>query len=265
MASSPASSTDQRLLWSFWIACALAVVAGVSPFIFGGGSSRLNGAVFPLALAAVAFGASALLHSQGRPITTALYFLASLAVVYGILAMIAVPLRLAVLGTCLPDPAPCGPGLERPLTAGESTALGFAIGIGIVAILTGFFGLVTLYRRQAAASRPPIPPVRQIAPVGAKKPAESTSVAAVAEPAAAATSQPAAAPAPEPEPEAELPAHTPDLELAAPVEPLELPEVGTADSAEPAPPAPQPKPRRKRVPKATPPIATPTPDTDASD
>jgi hypothetical protein len=255
VASSPPSSTDQRLLWSFWIACALAVIAGVSPFIFGGGSSRLNGAVFPFALAAVAFGACALLHSQGRPITTALYFLASLAAVYGILAILAVPLRLAVLGTCSPEPAPCGAGLERPLTAGESTALGFAIGIAIVSILTGFFGLVTLYRRQAAASPSPIPPTRQIAPVGTRKPTESTSDAPVAEPAAA------TAPAPEPEPE--LPAHTPDLELAAPAEPLELPEVGTADRVEVAPPAPQPKPRRKRVPKATP---TPpsTPDTDAS-
>jgi hypothetical protein len=263
VASSPPSSTDRRLLWSFWIACALAVVAGVTPFIFGGGSSRLNGAVFPFALAAVAFGACALLHSQGRPITTGLYFLSSLAAVYGILAMIAVPLRLAVLGTCLPSPAPCGPGLERPLTSGESTALGFAIGIAIVAILTGFFGLVTLYRRQAAASLPPIPPVRQIAPVGTKKPMESTSAAPAAEPAAAAASQPAAATAPEPEPEPELPAHTPDLELAAPVDPLELPEVGTADRVEVAPPA-QPKPRRKRVPKATPATPSSTPDTDAS-
>ena len=264
MASSQASPTDQRLLWSFWIACALAVVAGVSPFILGGGSSRLNGAVFPFALAAVAFGACALLHSQGRPITTGLYFLSSLAAVYGILAMIAVPLRLAVLGTCLPDPAPCGPGLERPLTAGESTALGFAIGIAIVAILTGFFGLVTLYRRQAAATAPYSPPTRQIAPVGTKKPIESTSAAPVAEPAVAAA--PALEPesAPEPEPGPELPAHPPDLELAAPVEPLELPEVGTADRAEVAPPAPQPKPRRKRVPKATPAIPPSTPDTDAS-
>jgi len=261
VAKSPVSATEQRLLWSFWIACVLAVVAGVSPFIFGGVSSRLNGAALPFALAAVAFGACALLHTQGRPITAALYFLASLAVVYGILAILAVPLRLVVLGTCSPEPAPCGVGLDRPLTAGESTALGFTIGIGIVAILTGFFGLVTLYRRQAAAAAPLTPPARQIAPVGAKKPAESVSAVPIAEPAVAA--EPVLVSPPKPEPEPELPAHTPDLELAAPVEPLELPEVGTADRVEVAPPAPQPKPRRKRVPKATPPIPPPTPDTDA--
>jgi hypothetical protein len=263
VAKPPASNTEQRMLWSFWLACALAVAAGVAPFVFGGGSSRLGGAVFPFALGAILLGACALLYSRGKPLTALLYFLASLSIVYGVLAILALPLRLAVIGTCLPAPAACAPGLERPLTSGESTALGFAIGIGIVAILTGFFGLVTLYRRQAATYLPPVPPVRQIAPVGTKKSTESSAAAPAAEPAAAATSQPAAAPAPEPEPESELPAHPPDLELAAPVEPLELPEVGTADRVEVAPPAP-PKPRRKRVPKATPATTPPTPDTDAS-
>lgn len=271
MANSPASSNEQRVQWSFWIACGLAVVAGISPFIFGGGSSRLSGAVFPFALAAIALGACALLYTHGRPITTGLYFLASLAIVYAILAILAVPLRLAVLGTCPPAPAACGPGLERPLTGGESTALGFATGIGIVAILTGFFGLVALYRRLAAPP-PPAPPARQIAPVGMRKSAEAAGRAQGASidatPATtevAATPQPVAVPItePEPQPGPELPAHTPDLELTAPAEPLELPEVGTEDRVEVAPPAPQRKPRRKRVAKATPDTPT-TPDTDAS-
>lgn len=262
MAKPPASNTEQRMLWSFWLACGLAVAGGVAPFVLGGGSSRLSGAVFPFALAAILLGACALLYSHGKPITALLYFLASLAIVYGILAILALPLRLAVIGTCPPAPAACGPGFERPLTAGESNALGFAIGIGIVAILTGFFGLVTLYRRQAAASpAPPTPPTRQIAPVGMKKPAESASAALIAEPVVAAA--PAPAPEPEPEPEPELPAHTADLELAAPVEPLELPEAGTADRVEVAPSAPQPKPRRKRVPKAKPDTST-TPDANTS-
>src|SRR5216684_5279833 len=241
------------MLWSFWLACGLAIAAGVAPFVFGGGSSRLGGALFPFALAAILLGACALLYNQGKPITALLYFLASVTIVYGILSILALPLRLAVLGTCPPAPAACGPGLERPLTAGESAALGFAIGIGIVAILTGFFGLVTLYRCKAAPA-PPTPPVRQIAAVGAKKPVGSAPATAVAEPTSTAEAAPAptAPPKPEPEPElkpepeAELPAHAPDLELEAPAEPLELPEVGTADRVEVAPPAPQPKTRRKR-------------------
>jgi hypothetical protein len=212
--------------------------------------------VLPFAVAAIALGACALLYTQGRPIATTLYFLASLAIVYGILAMMAVPLRLAVLGTCLPAPAPCGTGLERPLTGGESTALGFAIGIGIVSILTGFFGLVTLYRRHTAATSS-APPMRRIAPVG-----EQPAPAAVAAPAQAPPSPPAPEPEPSPEPEPELPAHVPDLELAAPAETLELPAVGTQDAAEAAPPAPPRKPRKRRAPKP-PPDAPTTPSTEA--
>lgn len=248
MASSR-SSSDQRTVWAFWLACALAAVAALAPLLLGGGSNRLGGAVVPFAVAAVALGACALLYAQGRPIATGLYFLASLAIVYGILAMVAVPLRLAVLGTCPPAPAPCGAGLERPLTGAENTALGFAVGIGVVAILTGFFGLVTLYRRLA----PPAtftPPARRIAPIAAKAPAEAVPT-------------PAPTPSPPPEPEPEAAAESPQLELAAPVEALELPEVGTADTVEAAPPAPQRPPRRKRVPKIRPDTPTP-PDSDAS-
>src|SRR5258708_38387114 len=106
------------------------------------------------------------------------------------LCLASLRLRRAVMGTCPRAPGACGPGLERPLTSGESTALGFAIGIGIVAILPGFFGLVTLYRRKAAPS-PPTPPVRQIAPVGAKKPVESASATPPAEPATVAEAAPA--------------------------------------------------------------------------
>ena len=240
------ATSDQRTVWAFWLACALAVVGAVSPFVLGGGSNRLGGAVAPFALAAIALGACALLYRQGRPIATGLYFIASLAIVYGILAMLAVPLRLAVLGTCPPAPAPCGLGLERPLTGGENSALGFAVGIGIVAILTGFFGLVTLYRRESAPP-PSTPPARRIAPVAAQAPA-----AAVAD-----------TPAPDPVAEPEPPADAPQLELAAPIEALELPEVGTEDPSPVAPAVVQRKPRKPRAPKA--PSEPPaTPDTEGS-
>jgi hypothetical protein len=240
-------------VWAFWLACVLAVVAALAPFVFAGGSDRLGGAVIPFAVAAVALGACALLYTQGRPIATTLYFLASLAIVYGILAMVAVPLRLAVLGTCPPAPAQCAAGLERPLTGAENTTLGFAVGIGVVAILTGFFGLVTLYRR-LATPRASAPPARRIAPVSEKAPVAATAV----------TPAPATAPQSEPEVQPEPQAGTPQLELAAPVEALELPEVGTADTVEAAPPAPERKPRRKRVPKIAPDTPT-TPGTDATD
>jgi len=247
LASPPPSTSLQRARWAFWLTCGLAAIASVELLVLGGGFGRLGPPIISFAIAALASGACALLYTRGRHVATALYFLASLAIVYGMLAMLTLPLRLAVIGTCPPLPAACTAGLDRPLTIGESNALGLAVGLGIVAILTGFFGLVTLYRRDTVARVPPsAPPERRIAPVGAT----TAAPAEVAEP------EPAAVPTPVPT-EAE-----PMPELAAPVEALELPEVGTADPVEAAPPAPQPKPRRKRVPK--PPPVPPTPaDTDA--
>ena len=249
-----ASGHGQRVLWAFWIACAVSAVAGVAPYLLAGGSSRISGVVFPFALAALALGACAVLHEQGRPLATMLYFLASLAIVYGILAMLAVPLRLAVIGQCPPEPMPCGIGLERPMTGGETTALGFAVGMGIVAILTGFFGLVTLYRR-AQAPTPSTPPVRSIAPVGTRPPAGATP-----------RPTPAPATASQPEPELELPAHEPDLELPAHSRESQLPDptsAGSLDTSSAAPPpAPPRKPQRPRVAKSPPEPPT-APNSDA--
>ena len=243
MATSPASPSEQRVPFAFWFACGLAVVAGLVPIVFGGGSNRIGGVLIPFAVAAILLAACALLYTQGRPITTLLYFLASLAIVYGMLAILTLPLRLAVIGTCPPAPAACTSGLERPMTSGESTALGLTIGLGIVAILTGFFALVSLYRRLAPAPPAPAPPIRRIAPVTPRASTETAAAEAAAPPLA-----PAADPEPDTAPEApELPAPVESPELAAPVEPLELPEVGTADRASEAPAETQRKPRRKRT------------------
>jgi len=243
--------TEQRVLWGFWLACVLSAIAGVVPLALGGGSNRIGGSAIPFALGAILLGACALLYAQGRPIATLLYFMASLAIVYGMLAMLALPLRLAVIGTCPPVPAFCGAGLERPMTSGESNDLGLAVGLGIVAILTGFFGLVTLYRRDTGAvPAAAAPPARRIAPVGAKPQAPTEAV----------TPEPAAPSAPV---KAEVePAPETTLELTAPVEPLELPAVGTADPAEVAAPAPVREPRRRRAPKSP---ASPTTPTEGAD
>lgn len=254
----PKSGRDLRALWAFWIACGLAVVGAVAPFLLGGGSNRITGVVFPFALAAVAFGACALLYLQGRPIATALYFMASLAIVYGILSMLAVPLRVAVLGTC-PGPGPCALGLERPMTTGETTALGFSVGMGIVAILTGFLGLLTLYHRHRLLP-PPTPPARRIAPVDTRTAAETVPAATPVAPSEVDTlrapgrshgtlgSVEGKAAEPEPEPMSELPAHEPELEL-----PAHAPE-HTSSAA----PAPQRAPRQRRGPKTTPDSSAPT-------
>jgi hypothetical protein len=209
-------------------------------------------------------------------VVTGLYFVAGLANLYGILALVSVPLRVAVIGACSPAPALCAAGLERPLTSAENAGIGFAAGLSIVAVLMGFFGLTTLYRRLNAGvppkprgSRilpfsstkttdpPPAPPVRRIPPVVHPPAPEQDPATAAAEPPAPtpealtehpeehATEDPAELAAPAPQ--LELPSPEPELELPAHVEP---PAAGA--SAETVPSAKQGKKRASRKGPTTP-------------
>jgi hypothetical protein len=254
------SQRELRVLWSFWIACGLAVTGAILPLLLAaGGTNRMAGAAVPFGAAAIALAAGALLYHQGRPLATALYFIAGLALVYGMLSMIAVPLRLAVLGTCDPAPAICASGFERPMSGGEDSGLAIGVAMGTLAILVGFFGLLMLYRiRPQATTAPPtriakpwVPPATD-AP--ASSPAEPAPEAAVAEPAPVVAATPAVAPAAAPDdgvgtapkparrprvkrakPQAELAAPVEPLELAAPEEPLELPAPASETETDPEP------------------------------
>jgi hypothetical protein len=140
---------DPRVLWSFWVACGLSVTAGIAPLLLAaGGPNRLAGAIIPFAVAAGAMAANAVMYQRGRSLATALYFLAGVAIVYALLLMFAVPLRLAVTGTCPDAPALCPAGLERGFSSGEATGFTVAVIMGVLSILSGFFGLLMLYRRQ---------------------------------------------------------------------------------------------------------------------
>jgi hypothetical protein len=167
---------DVRVVWSFWLACALAITGGLAPLVVAsGGPNRLAGAIIPYLVAAGASAANALMYRRGKSLSTALYFLAGVAIVYGMLLMFAVPLRLAVSGTCPDPPAVCPPGLERGFSSGEGTGFTLAVMMGVFSILAGFFGLMMLYRRKSRwEATPPmervIPPVR----VTAAPPAEAT-------------------------------------------------------------------------------------------
>ena len=237
---------EPRVLWSFWIACGLAVTGGILPILLtAGGTNRISGAALPFGIAAMALAVAALMYKRGRPLATALYFVAGIALVYGMLSMIAVPLRLAVLGTCDPSPAVCAPGFERPLSGGEDSGLAIGIAMGTLAILVGFFGLLMLFRIRPETATPPpvrreawVPPSTTATPPesSATPPAEPEVHAVPALPPAespepVATAAEVAAPPRvrkprakrTPKPQAELTAPAEPVELAAPEEPLELP------------------------------------------
>jgi hypothetical protein len=242
----PTSSKEPRVLWSFWVACGLAVTGAILPLLLTvGGTNRISAAAIPFGVAAMALAAAALLYDRGRPLATALYFIAGLALVYGMLTMIALPLRLAVIGTCDPAPAICSAGFEQPMSSGENSGLAIGVAMGTLAILVGFFGLLMLFRiRPHTAAPPPARREKPLAPPPAETPAPAPAepdpaIAPVAAPAsgppspspevaagAGAASPPKPARKPRakraPKPQAELAAPAAPLELAAPTEPLEL-------------------------------------------
>jgi hypothetical protein len=190
-----------RQAWTLWVAAGLVVIGGVAPFVFGGTSSRIDGVIVPFLIGAIVLAACAMLPNLGRSLVAILYFLAGLAIAYGLLSIFSVPVRLAVLGTCPTLPHLCTSGLPRPLTDGENTGLGVAAACGILAILIGFYGLVIVYRRPVVA--PVAAPERKIPPVAPVAPPERK-IPPVA-PAPASAPPPVAAVAREEEPE--LPAH----------------------------------------------------------
>jgi uncharacterized membrane protein YhaH (DUF805 family) len=235
---------DQRIRLAFWIAGGLVAIGAVAPLVVGGGlHSRIAGVFIPFAIAAVALVINGFMYQQGRPLAATLYFIAGLAIVYGILAMLAVPLRLAVVGTCPPAPTHCPIGFEQPMTNGENNGLGVATFCGVLAILTGFYGLLLFYRRLTIVARrqpslwPAQPPTVQstAAPPAPAPPVEhqpvAASPAAISEPA---PPPPTPDPTPSPKPARRAaakkaststppPAAEEPKELPAPEEPKELP------------------------------------------
>ncbi len=219
------SERQPRVLWAFWLAAGLAATGGIAPLLLAaGGTNRIGGVAIPFGIAAIALALDALSYQRGRPIATILYFLAGMALVYGMLSMFSVPLRLAVTGTCDPLPAACPAGLERPFSTGETSGFGFAIAMGTLAIFVGFFGLLMLYRKRQQLSPPP--PVRRDTPVFVPAAAPATTPAAEAVTApetAVAKPEPAPVPAAPNKEAAELPPPEELDELPPHVEPAELP------------------------------------------
>jgi hypothetical protein len=227
---------EPRVLWSYWVACALAATGAIAPLVLAaGGPGRVSGGATPFAVAAIAMAANALTYPRGRSVATALYVVAWLAIVYGILRMLAVPLQLAVVGTCPLSDSGCTSAFASPFSGGEGVGIGVGVVTGALALQIGFFGLRVLYRGPrplpAAAPTPSTTPPLQAS--ATLEPAPSPPDSAVAAPVAihppapdpGPTSQPAARPKPKrpPKPKAELPPPSEPAELPPHPEPAELP------------------------------------------
>jgi len=175
---------------AFWAGCGIVAIGGVGSVIAGAGHpNRLMSVIVPFLVAAAGFAVLALMHQRGRAFSTLAYIVTGLAIAYGLLLALAVPLRLAVEGTCPPAPQRCTSGAELQLSNSEMLALTIAVSFGAFALFVGYFGLVALYRmRQAgpsSASEQPVWPAQE--PAGWRRRAAKEAT----EPEAAEKSEPA--------------------------------------------------------------------------
>jgi hypothetical protein len=121
----------------------------------GHGDNRVAVMAFPFAIGTAALAANALIPHRNSWLPALLYALAGLSVAYGIAVGLALPLRLAVEGTCRPAPAPCPLGFDRPMTGGESFGLEAAVACGFLALVLSFVAVEFQYRPRLRLFGPP--------------------------------------------------------------------------------------------------------------
>ena len=161
-----APAAGRGAAWAFFIAGALALAGGILPTLLAGTSGRISNVIVPFWLGALAFAASGAFRHLGKTLVTVGYLAGGLAVVFGMLGMFAVLVQLTVLTTCPPGTAACGLGFTRPLTPAETTGIGYAMGMGTVALVAGFVGLRAVYRQHGHSAESFSVTVRGVAPSG---------------------------------------------------------------------------------------------------
>jgi hypothetical protein len=224
------SGREQRVLWSFWIACGLAATGAIAPIVLAPGDlSRALGVAIPFALAAILLGVMALTYPRGKSWATGLYILTWIAVVYGILRMIAVPLQQAVIGACPVSADVCAPGLSRPFGTGETVAIAVG-GPESYATTPPTRVIPTRTERAPAAEPEPVATPPSSAPEPPVAPAPATPK--IRKPRAKRKAAIAVEPARDAE-QAELPAHEDAAELPAHIDPNELPPHPSSTTADP--------------------------------
>ena len=137
--------------WCLWVGCGLIVAGGVGALVVAAGrTDRISDLALPFAIAAVALAANALTWRRTGGFALLLYAAAAVAIVYGLLRLLSLPLRLLIEGRCQPAPAPCPLGFDYPLTNGENLGIYIAVFAGALALLFSFIAVEMQYRRRPA-------------------------------------------------------------------------------------------------------------------
>jgi hypothetical protein len=133
--------------WCLLIGCVLSAAgAGIVLVAPAGGANRISGVALPFAVSAVAQVAKVLTRRRSGWLSGLLYAVAVLAILYGVILAVSVPLRLAIEGPCQPAPAPCPLGFDLPIRAGENVAVYAAVVSGALSMLITFLALELQFR-----------------------------------------------------------------------------------------------------------------------
>lgn len=148
--------------WCTWLACAVAALAALLVVIVPlGGTNRGLGVALVFAIAAVALAGNGLLWQRSFWAGVALFAVGGLALAYGIILALSVPLRLAVEGTCPLSVPNCPLGYEHPLTGAEGVVVYTSTILGALALVFVFAAVeVRHVRRGRPRSDQSGPPAR---------------------------------------------------------------------------------------------------------
>ena len=125
-----------------WGASAVAAIgAAVVVAAPAGASNRVLSVAIAFAVGALAMAANALKWRLQLWLGIALYLAGTLAILYGMVRALSLPLRLAVEGVCPPQSVSCPLGFEHPETAGENIAVYAATVLGATALLLAFIAV----------------------------------------------------------------------------------------------------------------------------
>jgi len=142
--------------WCTWAACGVATLGGVVVISApAGGSNRVLGVAVALAVGAAMLAASALTTLRMGWLNGLLYATAALAMLYGMLLALSLPLRLAVEGACRPAPAPCPLGFDHPQTSGETFAVYAVVMCAALALVLIFVAIEVRYIRKPRPTQAP--------------------------------------------------------------------------------------------------------------
>ena len=133
--------------WCLLIGCVLIAAGGVVVLLApAGGTNRVSGVALAFAVSAVAQLANVVARRRNSWASGLLHALSVLAILYGVILAVSLPLRLTIEGACPPAPAPCPLGFDLPITAGESVAVFAAAVCGAVSIVFDFVAVELQFR-----------------------------------------------------------------------------------------------------------------------